>query len=190
MFCRLTHWMISRAADGGKEMPRFADRHRERCRACGDYARFAESLPTRFAGETPAFLAEVPGFSLDFAKTPAVSSGDTRESRSGRRSVLRPLPIAAVLVVIVSGLVLYRVVPREAPLTIADKNAAIAGLASVTAIPNDFQGAVAQAESPLVRERLILEKSVRSAIEYFQARLNIEIAKKQGSDSLEKRQLL
>jgi hypothetical protein len=171
-------------------MPRFADRHKERCRACREYARFAESLPARFAAETPSFLDEVPDFSLGFAQSPAVSFDNPREARSGRRSFLRPLPIAAALAFIVSGLVLERVVLRETPLTVADKNAAIAGLASVTAIPNDFQGALAQAESPLVRERLILEKSVRSAIEYFQACLNIRIAKKQRSNSPEKRQLL
>jgi hypothetical protein len=190
MFCHLTRWMISRAADSGKKTSRFADRHAARCRACGDYARFTQSLPAQFAGETPAFLAEVPDFPLDSTRTPAESSGNAREARSGRRSFLRPLPIAAALGVIVSGLVLYRVVLYETPLTITDHKAAIAGLKSVTAFPDEFQGAVAQAESPLVRERFILEKSVRSAIEYFQARLNIRIAKKQGANSLEKRPLL
>ena len=176
MFCHLTRRMISRAADGGGKMPRFASRHERRCRACRDYARFVESLPSRFTREMPAFLADVPEFSPNPVPPPVESVR--------RRLLLRPLPVAAVLVVIVSAMVLFRVILREPALTIADKNAAIAGLISFAAIPNELQGAVAQAESPLVRERLILENSILSAIDFFQTGLNIRIERKQAPKTI------
>jgi hypothetical protein len=165
-------------------MPRFADRHQGRCRACREYARFTESLPARFTGGAPAFLAEVPDFSLDFGGFPVVKPGDAKKARSGRRSFLRPLPVAASLAVIFFGLVLYRVVSRERPLTLADHQAAVAQLKSVTAAPDEFPGVVARAESPLIQERLILEKSVLSAVEFLGTSLNIRIERKRDPKSI------
>jgi hypothetical protein len=88
------------------------------------------------------------------------------------------------LVVAASALVLFLVVRREPALTSAEKRAVIASLKSVAAAPAEFRGAVAEAESSLARERLILEKSVLSAVEYLQARLNIRIERKERPKSL------
>ena len=56
---------------------------------------------------------------------------------------------------------------------------ALAALKTVTAAPDEFQGMVREAESPLARERQILEHSVASAVEYLQARLNIKIERRE-----------
>jgi hypothetical protein len=185
MICNLTRWLISRAEDRGKEMPRFAERHAARCGACREYARFAGSLSSRLSGETPAFLAKAPDSPLDPAAWTAEGAGRGTRADFRRRFVLRPFPAAAaVLVVAASALVIFLVVRREPALTSAEKRAVIASLKSVTAAPAEFRVAVAEAESSLTRERVILEKSVLSAVEYLQARLNIRVERKQAPKSL------
>lgn len=180
MFCILTRWLISRAEDRGKEMPRFAERHAVRCGACREYARFTASLSARLSAETSEFLAEAPDSPLDPAAWAAEGVGRGIRAPFRLRFVLHPFPAAAaVLVVAASALVLFLVVRREPALTSAEKRAVIASLKSVTAAPAEFRGAVAAAESSLARERQILEKSVVSAVEYLQARLNIRIERRE-----------
>jgi hypothetical protein len=184
MFCNLTRWLISRAEDRGKERSRFAERHAAQCGASRDNALFAASLSSRLSGETPAFLAKAPDSPLDPAAWTAEGAGRGTRAPFRRRFVLHPFPgAAAVLVVIVSALILFRVVRREPALTSAEKLAVITSLKSIAAVPADFRVAVAEAESPLTRERLILEKSVLSAVEYLQARLNIRIERKETPKS-------
>ena len=187
MICNLTRWLISRAEDRGKEMPRFAERHAVRCGACRDYALFAAALSSRLSGETPAFLAEAPDSPLDPAAWAAEGDGRGTRADFRRRFVLRPFPAAAAaLVVVVSALIIFRVVGRgPGPgLTSAEKQAVIASLKSVAAAPAEFRLAAAEAESSLAKERQILERSVLSAVEYLQARLNIRVERKQVPKSL------
>jgi hypothetical protein len=185
MICNLTRWLISRAEDRGKEMPRFAERHAARCEACRDYALFAASLSSRLSGEAPAFLAKAPGSPLDPAAWAAEGDGRGTGAPFRRRFVLHPFPAAAaVLVVAASALILFMVVRREPALTSAEKQAVIASLKSVVAAPAEFSLAVEEVGSPLARERQILERSVLSAVEYLQARLNIKIEKKNTPKSL------
>jgi hypothetical protein len=186
MFCNLTRRLISRAEDRGKEMPRFAERHAARCGACREYALFAASLSSRLAGETPSFLAAAPDSPLDPAAwVPEEGAGRGTRADFRRRFVLRPFPSAAtVLVVAASALVIFLVVRREPTLTSAEKGAVIASLKSIAAAPGEFRLAAAEAESSLARERQILERSVLSAVEYLQARLNIKIEKKNTPKSL------
>ena len=185
MFCNLTRWLISRAEDRGKEMPRFAERHAARCEACREYALFAASLAARLSGETPAFLAKSPDSPLDPAAWAAEGAGRGTGAPFRRRFVLHPFPTAAVvLVVAASALVLFLVVRREPALTSAEKRAVIASLKSVVAAPAEFSLAVAEVGSPLAKERQILERSVVSAVEYLQTRLNIRIERKETPKSL------
>ena len=186
MICNLTRWLISRAEDRGKEMPRCADRHAARCGACREYALFAASLSERLSGEAPSFLAAAPDSPLDPAAwVPEEGAGRGTRAPFRRRFVLHPFPAAAaVLVVAASALVLFLVVRREPALTSAEKRAVIASLKSVSTAPAEFRVAVAEAESLLARERQILERSVLSAVEYFQARLNIRVERKQAPKSL------
>jgi hypothetical protein len=185
MFCNLTRWLISRSEDRGKKMPRFAERHAARCGACREYARFTTSLSVRLFAETSEFLAKTPDFAVNLAGLAAKDAGRRAREPRRRRILLRPFPAAAAaLVVVASALVLIRVVRREPPLSPAAKEAVFAALKSVSAVPAEFQGAVAEAESALVKERLILEKSVLSAVEYLQARLNIRIERKEPPKSL------
>ena len=188
MFCNLTRWLISRAEDRGKKMPRFAERHAARCGACREYALFAASLSSRLSGETSEFLAKAPDSPLDPAAwVPEEGAGRGTRAPFRRRFVLHPFPAAAaVLVVAASALVLFLVVrPGPGPgLTSAEKQAVIASLKSVSIAPAEFRGAVAEAESSLARERQILEKSVLSAVEYLQARLNIRVERKEAPKSL------
>ncbi len=185
MLCKLTRWLISRQVDLGKAVPRFALRHAARCGACRAYARFAASLPSRFAGERAAFLAAAPNFPLNEAKR--AEDGAVRGKREilPRRLALRPFPAAAAAVLIVAGvLVLSQVVLREAGPSPQDEAAALAALKTVTAAPEEFQGMVAEAESPLAKERRILERSVASAVEYLQTRLNIKFERKHEPKTL------
>ncbi|MCX6571237.1 MAG: hypothetical protein NT006_07470 [Candidatus Aminicenantes bacterium] len=178
MFCNLTRWLISRAEDRGKKMPRFAERHAAQCGACREYARFTTSLSARLSTETPEFLAKAPDSPWDPAAWAAEGAGRGTRAPLRRRFVLHPYPAAAaVLVVAASALVFFLVVrPGPGPgLTSAEKQEVIASLKSVTAVPAEFRGAIAEAESSLAKERLILENSVLSAVEYFQTRLNIRI---------------
>ena len=185
MFCNLTRWLISRAEDRGKEMPRFAERHAARCEACREYALFAASLSSRLSGETPAFLAKSPDSPLDPAAWAAEGAGRGTGAPFRRRFVLHPFPTAAVvLVVAASALVLFLVVRREPALTSAEKLAVIASLKYVVAAPAEFSLAVAEVGSPLAKERQILERSVVSAVEYLQTRLNIRIERKETPKSL------
>ena len=185
MFCNLTRWLISRAEDRGKEMPRFAERHAARCEACREYALFAASLSSRLSGETPAFLAKSPDSPLDPAAWAAEGAGRGTGAPFRRRFVLHPFPTAAVvLVVAASALVLFLVVRREPALTSAEKRAVIASLKSVVAAPAEFSLAVEEVGSPLAKERQILERSVVSAVEYLQTRLNIRIERKETPKSL------
>jgi len=185
MFCNLTRWLISRAEDRGKEVPRFAERHAARCGACREYALFAASLSSRLSGEAPAYLDKAPDSPLDPAAWTAEGAGCRTRAPFRSRFVLHPFPAAvAVLVVAASALVLFLVVRREPALTSTEKLAVIASLKSVVAAPAEFRVAVAEAESSLARERVILEKSVLSAVEYLQARLNIRVERKQAPKSL------
>jgi hypothetical protein len=185
MFCHLTRWLISRAVDQGKKLPRFAERHAVRCGACREYALFTASLPSRLSGERPAFLAAVPDFPLREAK--GVEDGADRGGRKIflRRLVLHPFPAAAAALIVIAGaLILFQVVLRESSPSPEDRAAALAALKSVTAAPDGFQGMVKEAESPLARERQILERSVVSAVEYLQARLNIKIERRESPKTL------
>lgn len=185
MLCSLTRWMISRAEDRGKKMPRFAAYHVGRCRTCREFAGFAESLSSRLAKDTRAFLVRIPDFVLE---PPAPAAGNAQRSTQGhrrRRLTVYPFPAAAIaLVVVVSAFVLIRIAGREPAPSPLEKKTALAALQSVSSVPAEFQGAVVEAESYLANESLILEKSVLSAVEYLQARFNIKIERKESPNSL------
>lgn len=185
MLCALSRWMISRAADTGKALPRSVERHTGRCRACGEYARFAASLKDKFDGEREAFLTEVPGFPLNEAAWDAASTPRAERSSLERRFALRPLPAAAgVLVIASAAVLLFLVVLRKPAPRPEDRAAARAALKSIVAAPDGFQGAVIEAESSLDKERRILERSIASAVEYLQARLNIRIERRDPPKTL------
>jgi len=104
-----------------------------------------------------------------------------RTERPGRRllSGLRPLPVAAAALAVVAGaLVLFQVVLREPSPSAEDRAAARAVIKSIVAAPDGFRSALTGAESSLEKEQRILEKSVASAVEYLQARLNIRIERR------------
>ena len=175
MMCPLTRWLISRSLDTGKKMPGFAARHAQRCGACREYARFAESLPARFSGELPSLLADVPEAPPLALPSESKEERFIRSPRMGIRRFIRPVPVAALALFLVAGIFLFRQIvggPGIKP------GATLADLKSLITIPRDVQAAAVQAESPLVQERLLLEKSVLSAFEYLQARLNIKIERK------------
>lgn len=179
MWCALSRWMISRAADTGKRPPRSVERHIGRCGACGEYARFTASLKARFKGERHGFLAAVPGSPLNGWAWADASSPTAERNSRGRRFALRPLPaVAGALVVAAAAVLLFLVVHREPAPRPEDRAAAQAALKSIFAAPDDLRGALTDAASSLERERRVLEKSIASAAEYLQAQLNIRIERK------------
>jgi hypothetical protein len=186
MICHLTRWFISRSEDGGKAWPRFAERHAARCAACREYARFASALSARLSAEVPSLLARVPEPALTFDGLDAEGTPSENRAPSGRRPVfLRPLPVASVALALVAlALILTLVVLREPGPSPSDRQAALTALKSITAAPGELGGAVIDVESSLDREREILERSILSALDYLQERLNIKIERRDRPKSL------
>ncbi len=183
MLCRLTRWLISRAEDRGKALPRFAQRHAERCADCREYARFTAALSSRFSQEIRPFLAAIPDFPLNPAGPVSESPRPGKGGLRGRRFAFLPFP-AAALAVAATALILFLVVPRTASLSLRDREQAAATLKTVTAAPAQFRGILEGAETSLTNERAILEKSFLSAIDYLQARLNIKIERREDLNPL------
>jgi hypothetical protein len=191
MLCTLSRWMISRAEDTGKKLPRIVERHIGRCGACGEYARSSASISSGLRRERSAWLAEVPEFpsGLGLEKgQPRTGSRTVETARPGARRpwlALRPLPVAAAVIVLVAaGLVLFRVALREPAPSAEDRIAARAAIKELALAPEELQGVIGEAESSLVRERQILEKSIASAVDYVQARLNIRVERKEPPKTL------
>ena len=191
MFCTISRWMISRSEDSGKRVPRPIERHIARCAACGGFARASASLRSRLREERSAWLAKVPDFPVDLGRDLETTKRGARTvgvRRPGSRRLLlglRPLPAAAiVLVVAAAALVLFQVVPKGPTPSARDRASARAAIKSLTSAPEGFQGAVGKAESSLEREGRILKESLSSAVEYLQARLNIKIERKEAPKPL------
>ncbi len=181
MLCHLTRWFISRSEDGGRAWPRFAERHAAKCAACREYAHLASALGARLSAEIPSLLARVPEppLSLDGVAAEAPSNRD--RSRLGPRLPvsLRPLPLASVALTIVAFILVFtQVVYRETGPSASERQSALAALKSVSAAPGELGGAAVGVESSLERERDILERSILSAFDYLQSRLNIKIERR------------
>ena len=189
MLCTLSRWMISRAEDTGKKLPRVVERHVGRCRACGAFARASMTLAARLRAERSDVLAKVPDFGVDLGPDAAAPAPEARGLAAARPVSprflfgLRPLPAAAaaLVVVAVAGIVIFQAVRREPAAAPQDLAAARAAIKSLAAAPEELQGVVGGAESALDKERRILEKSVVSAVDYLQARLNIKIERRDVS---------
>jgi hypothetical protein len=78
----------------------------------------------------------------------------------------------------VFGIVLTRVVLREPGPSPADRQAALTAMKSVAAAPDELGGVALDMESSLDRERDILERSILSALDYLQERLNIRVERR------------
>lgn len=193
MLCALSRWMISRAEDTGKKLPRLVERHVGRCPACGAFARATMTVAATLRAERSDLLAGVPEFAVDLGAAPEQARLEARGSeplpRARRRYALglRPLPAAAAAIVLVAaGALIFQAVRRQAPTSTAaqDLAAATAAIKSLTAAPGGLDGAMGVAESSLERERRVLEKSLVAAVDYLQTRLNITIERKDRSKSL------
>lgn len=185
MLCPIARRAISRSEDRGKKAPGWVERHAARCASCRAYARFVASLKPRLSAEREAFLDAVPDFPLNESAWARAEAGGEKRIPFGRRLAPRPLPAAATAVVLLAaGLVLWQVVLREPGPSAEDRAAALAALKSIAAAPENLSGVVLGPESSLVREREILERSIASAVEYLQARLNIKIERRPGPKSL------
>lgn len=178
MNCLLTRWMISRFEDTGKAMPPWAARHLERCAACRSFSSFSRALPSRLFGEVPASLTAAPDVHPE--RNPRLSETSPSSGPARFRSFFRPVPAAALVLLLVAGAFLFQGVWRGSAISAEKARAALADLKRVTAVPDDWPGIVTAAESPLERERLILENAARSAYAYLQDRLNITIERKSG----------
>ena len=186
MLCHLTRWFISRAEDGGKTGPRFAERHAARCEACREYARFTASLSARLGAEVPSLFDRVPEATPTLEGVDAGAARSGRLAPSGRRPVaLRPLPLASAAVALGALLlVMALAVLRQPGFSPADRREALAALKSATAAPEELGGAVAGAEYSLERERQILEQSILSALDYLQKRLDIKVERRDRQEPL------
>lgn len=186
MLCMISRWMVSRAEDTGKKLPRFAVRHAKRCGACREFARSSASLSTGLEAERAAFLDGVPEFSaatlpateISTTERGGVAGADRRPSRQW--PFLRPLPAAAIAVFLIAigAFVVFRIGRHEPEFSAQDRAAAMAAIKSVSSAPGELGGVVGEAESSLDKERQILEKSLAAAAEYLQARLNIKIERR------------
>jgi hypothetical protein len=185
MLCMLSRWMVSRAEDTGKKLPRFAVRHAKRCGACREFARSSASLSTGLEAERAAFLDGVPEFSVATLPATEISTTERGDVAGADRQLGRPWPFlrpltvaAAVLIIAVGAFVVFRIGRHEPELSVQDRAAAMAAIKSVSGAPGELGGIVGEAESSLDKERQILEKSIAAAAEYLQARLNIKIERR------------
>jgi hypothetical protein len=184
MLCRIARWAISRAEERTARPPRWIERHIARCGPCREYARFAASLKGRLSAEKDVFLRAVPEFPVDTRTWVPTETGGKDGVPRIRRFVLRPLPAAAAgFAVLAAALVLWQVVVKEPGPSLEDCAAGLAALKSVATAADEFPGVVTEAESSLERDRQILEKSVASAVEYLEARLNIRIVRREAPKS-------
>ena len=179
MLCRIARWAISKAEDRAARPPRWVGRHLRRCAPCRDYARFTASLKARLAAEKAPFLRAVPEFPVDVEERIANEAGRKEGLPRLRRLALRPLPAAAAgFAVLAAAMVLWQVVLKEPAPSSEDRAAARAALKSVVTAADEFPGIFTGAESSIERERRIIENSLASAFEYFQARLNVKIERR------------
>jgi hypothetical protein len=177
MLCALSRWMISRAEDSGKKLPGFVERHIRRCPGCGAYARDCASLTSRLRAERDVWLARVP----DFVAPAGLIGEPSAAAPAPRRPwfALRPLPaVAAALAVVAGVLVLSRQISKTAAPSEEERAAAMEAIRSLSAAPSQLPEIAADAESPLMMERQILERSLSSAVEFLQDRLNIKIERR------------
>jgi hypothetical protein len=182
MLCSFSRWMISRAEDTGKKLPAIVERHLGRCGACARFARSSASVSSRLRAERPDWLAQAPEFAVDLGPGAPPRPVIERSARVPHRPrlSLRPLPVAAAALIIVAGaLVLFQVVLKKPAPTAGERAAALAALRTITAAPQGLQGVVGDAASPLDQERRTLERSLTSAVEYLQARLNVKIERRE-----------
>jgi len=172
--------MVSRSEDTGKKLPRPIERHIGRCRACGVFVRASMAMASELRAERAAWLAKVPDFAVGLEPEPRQMVDSEPTSRRRILFGLRPLPVAAAaLAVVASGFVLFQVLRRQEPAPNAQGLvAARSAIMSLATAPRGFGGMVGEAESSLERERQILERSIASAAEYVQARLNIKIERR------------
>ncbi len=190
MLCTLSRWMVSRSEDTGKKLPKFAERHVRRCALCGEYARSSASVSSRLKAERSAWLDKISDFpsGVESSREPLTQgSGTVAAVATGRRRAwlaLRPLPVAAAVLVIVAGaLVLFQIVLKEPAPTAEERAAAIAAIKTLSSAPQGLQNVIGGAESSLDQERRSLERTVSSAFEYLQARLNIKIERREPPKS-------
>ncbi len=187
MWCAIVRWLISRAEDTGRARPRWAERHAGRCPACGAFARTSAALASRLRSERAAWLDGVP--ELRGRRAPGLdAAGDAGTGVTGRerprpsRPWLRPLPVAAsLLLVVAAGWVVLRVTRPEPRTTVSEAAAARAAFERLASAPKGLRGALAEAGSPLERERRTLEGLVASAADYLGDRLNVRIERKGDS---------
>jgi hypothetical protein len=192
MMCALSRWLVSRAEDTGRKLPRFVERHLGRCPGCGAFVRASRALGPGLRSERPDFLAKVPEFAvdLDAAASRLEPARHGTEAVSRRRARLpfglRPLPVAAaaLLVMATAAVVFFQVNRPGLSVDPQQMAAARAAVKSLTSAPQGLGGIVGQAESSLDRERQVLEKSLFSAVDYLQARLNITVERKDRAKSL------
>lgn len=191
MLCALSRWMVSRSEDTGKKLPRAIERHIGRCPACGAYVRASMAVAARLRSERAAYLAKAPEFAVDLEAASLRMRPDRRgaetATKASRRFLfgLRPLPVAAAaLFLVAAAVIVFRVTRPAPPANPQEMAAATAAIRSLTSAPKELPGVVGEAESSLDKERRILEKSLFSAADYLQARLNIKIERKSNPHSI------
>jgi hypothetical protein len=191
MLCTLSRLMISRAEDTGKKLPGIVARHVGRCPACGAFARASMALASGLRSERVDLLAKVPEFEVDPEAGAALPQPERRDvevaPRGSRRFLfgLRPLPVAAAaLVLVATAIVLFQVPRHETAANPQELAAARAAIKSLTSAPEELKGVFGEAESSLDKERRVLEKSLFSAVDYLQARLNIKIERKGNANPI------
>jgi hypothetical protein len=85
---------------------------------------------------------------------------------------------------VAAGFVLFRVISREPAPSAENRVAARAAIKTLTSAPEGLPGVFGEAESSLDKERQILERSITSAVDYLQARLNIRVERKVAPKAL------
>lgn len=169
MFCFIYQWMVSRSHDRGKPLSGAAARHIEGCGECRAFAGFTESLSTGLRRDAREFLRGN-GTALDDKILSALTAGPKRVRIPRRRFMPVPAFAAAMLVVLITAAVLFRVLPVSTPGTGPGFD-----LPGPIDTPDVLQEIVVKLESPIETEMRSLERSVKSAAQSLLSGLDPKI---------------
>ncbi len=171
MFCLIYKWMVSRSHDTGKPLSGAAARHIEGCGECRAFARSSESLGTALHRDAREFLHENDS-ALDHKIIAALTARPRAERIPRRRFMPVPAFAAAVLVVLITAAVFFRVIPLSTPGPGTGPSIDLPGPISA---PNVLKDIASTVESPIETEIHSLKRSVTTAARNLLAGLDPKI---------------
>lgn len=168
MMCFIYKWFISLAADEGKAVPGWVNRHMEACPSCKSFARIGAVMERKMTGDADELFKQTDE-SLSHRILASLHTQPEHAyrrtlKRSPRRFVLVPAMAAAVLMLVVGG---FFFINDGNGVPVVDETLPGYRLAAIENPPATLANLFSSAESPMEDELQSLVKNVESAKEYF-----------------------